>query len=329
MIELRAMTDWQRLETLVRTALEDSVRPIDEAALAQEIRARIKGQDHVVDDMARLIRLQWAKRSRKRPVCNLLFLGPTGTGKTEMAKALAAHLYRDEKAMVRFDCSELSGPEAKNHLIGNPRGYVGDTQGGKLTRPMINNPKRVVLFDEVEKAYPPVMDLFLQMMGDARLTEQASGEEADFSQSIIILTSNAEAEVTGRLQREIEDYDEMVNAVKSHLVSTGTFRPEIIGRIDRVYVFRPLTGIVVAEIAILKIANAAAEYGLELAYVDPLLVWEAMQKGNKLSRFGVRELERVVNAMFGEHFVIAKEGGAKRVRLDLDADSVLAIRPTD
>jgi ATP-dependent Clp protease ATP-binding subunit ClpA len=282
----------------------------------------------VIDDVVKLLRVGWGKEKRKRPIANLLFLGPTGTGKTELAKALASYLYNDEKAMLRFDCSELSGPEAKNHLIGNPTGYVGAESGGKLTRPVINNPKRLILFDEIEKIYTPVMDLFLQMMGDGRLTEPNSGEVADFTQSITILTSNAEADAISKLNAEMDDYHEMVNAVKSHLVSTGKFRAEIIGRIDRVYVFKPLEGIVIAQIAVLKMLNAAREYGLELDYVDPRLVFEAMQKGNKLSKFGVRALEDVISTMLGEHFLAAKEAGGKRVRLDIDEDGVMAIRPS-
>jgi ATP-dependent Clp protease ATP-binding subunit ClpB len=135
---------------------------------------------------------------------------------------------------LRFDCSELNGAHSKDRLIGTPAGYVASEQGGQLTRPVLSNPRRLILFDEIEKAYPPVFDLFLQMMGEARLTEQGSGKTADFSQSVIILTSNADAEQIGKIQREVNDYHEMVNAVKSHLADAKIFRPEIIGRIDRV-----------------------------------------------------------------------------------------------
>ncbi len=132
-----------------------------------------------------------AKTISNKPVASLLFLGPTGTGKTELAKAAAEFLFEDETAMIRFDCSEFTGPEGKARLIGVPTGYHGAEQGGQLTRPMMAKARRLILFDEIEKAHPSVFDLFLQMLGEARLTEQGSGKTADFSQSIVILTSNA------------------------------------------------------------------------------------------------------------------------------------------
>ena len=329
MAKLENITNMAELQRLLEAQTAGESRSINIAEMAEALNDRVKGQEHVTEDVSRLIKLQWAKEKRKRPIANLLFLGPTGTGKTELAKAMAEYLYKDEKAMLRFDCSEFTGPEAKTRLIGSPLGYVGSQQGGQLTRAVINNPKRLVLFDEIEKAYKEVMDLFLQMMGDGRLTEQGSGETADFTQSIIILTSNAEAEAIGKLQEEMSDYHEMTNAVKSHLVSTGKFRPEIMGRIDKVYVFKPLKGMVIAEIVALKMAAAAKEYGLELAYVDPRLIFDAMTRGNKLSKFGIRELDREIGNMLGDHFIAAKEAGGKRVRVDIEEDGVMAISPAD
>ncbi|HUB32971.1 MAG TPA: AAA family ATPase [Bryobacteraceae bacterium] len=329
MPRLDKLTDLAELERLLQQQTAGESRNIDAEQMAEALKDRVKGQDHVVDELVRLIKREWAKEKRKRPIANLLFLGPTGTGKTELAKAIAEYLYGDDKAMLRFDCSEFTGPEAKTRLIGTPLGYVGSGQGGQLTRPVINNPKRLILFDEIEKAYTQVMDLFLQLMGDGRLTEQGSGEVADYTQSIIILTSNAEAEAIGKLQEEMSDYQEMVNAVKGHLSATGKFRPEIIGRIDRVYVFKPLGGMVMAEIVALKMSNLAKEYGLELSYVDPRLIFDAMNRGNKLKKFGIRELDREIGNMLGEHLVAAKQAGGKKIRLDIENDGVIGISPAD
>jgi len=195
------ITDRRRLEELLAARETGQACRIDEAEMCKSLKSRVRGQDHVIDEVVRFIRLQWAKQERKKPVANLLFLGPTGTGKTELAKAMAGYLFGDEKNMLLFDCSDFSGPEGKTRLIGTPTGYVGADAGGQLTRPVLNNPRRLIVFDEVEKAWPGVFDLFLSMMGDGRLTEQGSGKAADFTQCVIVLTSNAEQDALSAIQR--------------------------------------------------------------------------------------------------------------------------------
>jgi ATP-dependent Clp protease ATP-binding subunit ClpB len=230
-----------------------SGKKIDEKAMLEHLRARVKGQDAILRDVARLIslrdgkrrlRLHLAKDIRNRPICNLLFLGPTGTGKSEVAKAIGSYLFEAESAILRFDGDELTTPDALPRLIGLPMGYEGAEKGGQLTRPVMANSKRVILFDDFDKAYPSIHDLFLTLMGEGRLTEEGSGETVDCTQCVIILTSNAEYEAIGKIQREFSDYHEMVNAVKGRIAESKVLRPEILGRIDRVYVLGSLDGMV-------------------------------------------------------------------------------------
>jgi ATP-dependent Clp protease ATP-binding subunit ClpC len=329
MPKLKDITNLDQLQALLDNQNSGQSRQINVDEMTAALNDRVKGQEHVTADVARVIKLQWAKEKRKRPIANLPFVGKTGTGKTELAKAMAEYLYKDEKAMLRYDCSELKSPESIVRLVGAPVSYVGAEKGGELTRAVINNPKRLILFDEIEKAYTEVLDLFLQMMGDGRLTEQGSGKTADFTQSIIVLTSNLAADAITKLQEEMTDPHELVNAVKGELVASGKFRPEIAGRIDKVFVFKPLQGIVVAEIIVQKMYNAAKSYGLELVFIDAHLIMRAMEAGNKLKEFGIRELENAIGDMLGESLIAAKEEGAKRVRLEVEEDGEMAISIVD
>ncbi|HEX6567114.1 MAG TPA: AAA family ATPase, partial [Chthoniobacterales bacterium] len=209
-----------------------------------------------------------------------------------------------------------------------PAGYISSEQGGQLTRPVMASPRRLILFDEIEKAYPPVFDLFLQLMGEARLTEQGSGKAVDYSQTIIVLTSNAHAEQIGQIQRDVTDYHDMVNSIKTYLAESKVFRPEIVGRIDRVYVFQPLSGMVIAEVALLKISKLAEQYRLKVHFVAPELLLKALAANEKVSRFGIRELERILDEMLANQLLQAKDQGAREVALEANEAGEVVVVPS-
>lgn len=325
MDDLKKMTDWNKLEELMGKQQENNGRDIKEEDFVKHCQSKVKGQDAVIKDVCKLITLEWFKGERRRPVANLLFLGPTGTGKTELAKAIASFLYEDEKALLRFDCSEFTGSHSKDRLIGSPPGYVGSQDGGQLTRPMMSQPRRVILFDEIEKSHSSVFDLFLQMMGEGRLTDQGSGTTADFTQSVIILTSNSLAEKMSGLKKQFTDNYELANALKGMLADSQVFRPEILGRIDRVAIFDPLQGAVMAEIALLKIAKLASDYGIELRHVAAEAVMDVLMKNQKISRFGVRELERIIFDLFASPLADIKRSGAKSAKITVSSDGKFVV----
>jgi ATP-dependent Clp protease ATP-binding subunit ClpB len=320
MDDLKKLTNWAELEAMMQKQSQDGGRVVQEDDFNAHCLKSVKGQDKVIQDVCKLISLEWMKGERRRPVANLLFLGATGTGKTELAKAIASFLYEDEKSLLRFDCSEFTGPHSKDRLIGSPPGYVGSEQGGQLTRPIMSQPKRVILFDEIEKAHSSVFDLFLQMMGEGRLTDQGSGTTADFTQCVIILTSNSLADKMTSLKSQFSDNYELANALKGTLADSQVFRPEILGRIDRISIFDPLKGAVMAEISLLKISKLASDYGINLKYIAAEAVMDVLMKNQKISRFGVRELERIIFDLFAAPLADIKRKGFKEARIDVTSD---------
>ncbi len=216
--------------------------------LEDALHQRIVGQDEAIKAVATAIRrARSGLKDPRRPIGVFLFLGPTGVGKTELAKALAEHLFGDEAALVRFDMSEYMERFAMSRLIGAPPGYVGYEEGGSLTEKIRRRPFSVILFDEIEKAHPDIFNLLLQIMDEGRLTD-SQGREVDFRNTIIIMTSNLGGEIINRSKKSmgfaVEDdmqkqYEQIKNLVLGEVKKT--FRPEFLNRIDEIVVFHPLT----------------------------------------------------------------------------------------
>jgi len=207
--------------------------------LEEELHARIVGQEEAVQAVAEAVRRSRAGLGDpNRPVGSFLFLGPTGVGKTELARALAEALFGDEDLMVRFDMSEFQERHTVSRLVGAPPGYVGYEEAGQLTEQMRRRPYSVLLFDEIEKAHPDVFNILLQILDDGRLTD-AQGRTVDFKHAVVIMTSNIGADRIQQFARQGGDFDELKEELMELL--RVNFRPEFINRIDEIIVFRALS----------------------------------------------------------------------------------------
>ncbi|OKJ31465.1 ATP-dependent chaperone ClpB [Streptomyces sp. CB01580] len=288
--------------------------------MEDELGKRLIGQTEAVRAVSDAVRRTRAGiADPDRPTGSFLFLGPTGVGKTELAKALADFLFDDERAMVRIDMSEYSEKHSVARLVGAPPGYVGYEEGGQLTEAVRRRPYSVVLLDEVEKAHPEVFDILLQVLDDGRLTD-GQGRTVDFRNTILILTSNLGSQfLVDPLTKPEAKKEQVLEVVRT------SFKPEFLNRLDDLVVFSALTGDELSHIAKLQIdrlARRLADRRITLDVTPEALAWLA-EEGNDPA-YGARPLRRLIQTAIGDR--LAKEILAGEVR---DGDTVRVDRAGD
>lgn len=267
--------------------------------LEGELHKRVAGQEEAIEAISDAIRRSRAGlQDKRKPIGSFIFLGTTGVGKTELAKALAEYLFNDEGALVRIDMSEYQERHAVSRLIGAPPGYVGYDEGGQLTEAVRRKPYSVVLLDEIEKAHPDVFNILLQVLDDGRLTDN-KGRVVNFKNTIIIMTSNIGSNIIQENFQSLEDKnrDEVIAKTKNDLfnVLRATIRPEFLNRIDEIIMFTPLSRHEIHDIVKLQFAHVQqtlAEMGITMEASEEALDWLA-QLGYD-PQFGARPLKRVI-----------------------------------
>jgi ATP-dependent Clp protease ATP-binding subunit ClpC len=270
--------------------------------MEEALHIRIIGQEEAISAVSDAIRrARSGLKDPRRPMGSFLFLGSSGVGKTELAKALAWFLFDDEDALLRIDMSEYREGHTTSRLFGAPPGYVGYDEGGQLTEAVRRRPYQVVLFDEIEKAHPDVWNALLQILEDGRLTD-GQGHQVDFSNTVIIMTSNLgtafgpKGGTLGFRQRGDQGtFDD--SKLKSEIQDTlrRHFRPEFLNRIDEIIIFHTLTAEQVKEIVDLQmrdIANRLGEHGVTIELTEAARVWLAEQGFDPA--FGARPLRRTL-----------------------------------
>jgi ATP-dependent Clp protease ATP-binding subunit ClpB len=272
--------------------------------LEDELKNRVVGQDHALTRLAQAIRRSRVGLSdENRPIGSFLFLGPTGVGKTETAKALAEALFNDEKALIRIDMSEYQEPHTIARLIGAPPGYVGYDEGGQLTEAVRRKPYSVILFDEVEKAHPQVFNTFLQILDDGRLTD-GKGRTVNFKNTVLILTSN--------LGTQSKDIMEEVRKF---------FKPEFINRLDGIVVFNALDESIMTNIIDLQLKETATRLeknNLVVEFTESLKK-HLLEVGFD-DMYGARPLKRMINELILDEIALQIVEGKVREKDKLTVD---------
>ncbi|MFL5992081.1 MAG: AAA family ATPase, partial [Rubrobacteraceae bacterium] len=300
-------------------------------SMEDSLHERVIGQDAAVVAVSEAVRKARAGLANpRRPIGSFIFLGPTGVGKTELARALAEYLFDEEDAMIRLDMSEYMERHAVSRLVGAPPGYVGYDEGGQLTEAVRRRPYSVVLLDEIEKAHPDVFNMLLQILEDGRLTDN-KGRTVSFDNTVVIMTSNAGAHLIPGPE-EMRAHEEEVREQLLRELQTY-FRPEFLNRVDEVIVFHALSDDELRQIAALLLENlrqTARGQNIDLHFSDAVIRRIAEEGRN--SRYGARPLRRAVGKLIesplSKEIIAGRISPKKAVRVGLDPTGKPTFDPT-
>src|SRR5215510_3177870 len=305
---------------------------IDAEELAQKLKARVIGQDQVIEQVAMQLRRRLAAKRKDKPLAVFCFAGAPGVGKTHLAKVLAETLYGDKNHLHFFDMSQATQSIGANALFGSPKGYVGSNTYGALTAALRDVPNAVMLLDEFEKAHPDVHKRFLTAWNDGFITELSDGAKIPTNVAIFILTTNAAARRIGEMARQHGGAREELDRMVKSALADAQFAPEVLSRIDEVFAFREMQGLDIARVVALEIENLARQFELEIAAggIDPHILLNSIDAVSKQqSKGGVRDIARALEKQITDGLIDARGAGAKRVRLQAADERILVIPEFD
>ena len=300
--------------------------------LEDELHQRVIGQDEAIEAVADAVRRSRAGlQDPKRPIGSFIFLGTTGVGKTELAKALAEFLFDDESMMTRIDMSEYQEKHSVSRLVGAPPGYVGYDEGGQLTEAIRRKPYSVVLFDEIEKAHPDVFNILLQVLDDGRLTDN-KGRVVNFKNTIIIMTSNMGSSYIQSQMEKLSgsNKEEVIEETKKEVMNMlkKTIRPEFLNRIDETIMFLPLNEKEIKQIVLLQIKGVQkmlAENGVELQLTEGALNF--LSQVGYDPEFGARPVKRAIQRYLlndlSKKLLSQEVDRSKAIIVDADGDGLV------
>ena len=311
---------------------EAKLTAIDADELAAKLRAKVVGQDYVIDQVARTLRRRFLARRPNKPLAVFCFAGPPGVGKTHLAKVLAETLYGDSRHLHFIDMSTAGQGHAAQTLFGSPKGYMGSDSYGQVTTALRDTPNAVMLLDEFEKADGEVHKRFLTAWNDGFVTEVSDGTKFSTAETIFVLTTNAASRRIGELAREHTGSPEDLDRVVKSSLADAQFAPEVLSRIDEVFAFREMRGLDIARVVVLEIEGITKQYDLEIANagIDPQILVDAIDKVEEPgAKGGVREISRNLERQIADGLVDAKLAGASRVRFVPEGEKIRVIPEPD